>query len=1117
MRKRKTIGSRFPKSILAYKAFFGIPQSFIKTFAGCVLIIGLTACAGNSERVTESEVDGITASQAEKKTPDMKSEKLVGEDDTAALLENARHLRETQPDLFDGAKGIIVLGVAPASQAEAAGFQRGDVIVGYQGEPIDSTEALINRVAKVPLEQSVVVDIIRLGRGMQKRVHGGKLGIEIRNIGTQLEDELGRLNQAGNDANDHADYRKAIHFWEQGLTKARAASHRKRIGDFLGNLGEAYSALGQVTRAIEFYQQSLAIDREIGDRRGEGTDLNNLGVAYYSLGQFTRAIEFYQQALAIHREIGDRRGEGGALNNLGVAYSDLGQVPRAIDFYQQALAIHREIGDRRGGSADLNNLGEAYRDLGQVARAIEFYQQSLAIHREIGDPRGEGNTLGNLGMAYRALGQVPRAIDFYQQALAIHREIGDRRGEGKDLGNLGVAYSDLGQVPRAIDFHQQALAIHREIGDRRGEGNALGNLGEAYRALGQVTRAIDFYQQALAIHREIGDRRGEGIDLSNLGAAYHELGQVSRAIDFYQQALAIQSQVGDPDSLWRIWSNLRVAHHKLNHPTPAIFFGKQAVNLIQTLRAHIATLDKDLQKSFLKDKEVVYRDLADLLIEQSRLPEAEQVLAMLKEEEYFDFIRRDSNEDVRTTQASYTPIEQEWKQRYDKITGQLVQRGRDYDALKRKRKLTEAEQARFKTLEKDLTVANQAFSQTLKQLTQAFQSQTGEEAIDYGRMNLDSIKSEKRTLRRLGHGAVLIHTVMTDDKLHLLLTTPKIQIARAAPIGKKALNKKIQAFRAALLDKHTNPQPLARELYQILIAPLKADLIQAKAHTLMWYLDDTLRYLPLAALHDGEHYLIERYPVTVYTAAARNNLNNTTRVDWKVAGLGVSDAQHPFSPLTAVPTELEGIIKRDTGDSDGVLPGEVHLNSQFTADRLKTVLTQAYPVLHIASHFKLQPGDNSASFLLLGNNQHVTLEQIRNEPGYEFYDVDLLTLSACNTALGDKGKGQEVEGFATLAQKNGAQGVMATLWSVNDASTGIFMQNFYRIRQENATMSKAEALRQAQLRFIGRKGLEPRPEGTERGAVDPDDPNPTAKHGNTSTDYTHPYYWAPFIMMGNWL
>ena len=339
---------------------------------------------------------------------------------------------------------------------------------------------------------------------------------------------------------------KRISWLEAALAAARKLKDRAMQGVHLGNLGNAYVALGQARKAIECYEQAVVIARGIWDRRNEGVWLGGLGIAYKNLGEAGKAIEYYEQALTIASEIGDRRGEGNALGNLGLAHADLGEARKAIEYYKQRLTIAKEIGDRRGEGNVLGNLGMAYADLGETGKAIEYYKQHRAISREIGERRGEGNALGNLGNAYADLGEAGKAIDYYEMALAISREIGDRRGEGVDLGNLGQAYIDLGQTRKAIEYLQQALAIAREIGDKRNEGVWLGDLGIAYKNLGEPRKAIEFCEQQLVITRDIGDRRGEANALFNSSLTLHQLGEHSEAIEKAEDALQIYEQIESP-------------------------------------------------------------------------------------------------------------------------------------------------------------------------------------------------------------------------------------------------------------------------------------------------------------------------------------------------------------------------------------------------------------------------------------------------------------------------------------------------------------------------------------------------------------------------------------------
>jgi CHAT domain-containing protein len=298
---------------------------------------------------------------------------------------------------------------------------------------------------------------------------------------------------------------------------------------------------------------------------------------------------------------------------------------------------------------------------------------------------------------------------------------------------------------------------------------------------------------------------------------------------------------------------------------------------------------------------------------------------------------------------------------------------------------------------------------------------------------------------------------------------------------------------------------------------MAGDLRQAKAQTLMWSLDGALRYVPLAALYDGKQYLIEQYGVSVMTLASSTRLKDRPDQEWKVAGFGVTKGFEGASALPSVAAELAGIITTTPGDG-GVLAGEIELDDQFTQQSMRQTLLKHYPVVHIASHFRFQPGNDTKSFLLMGDGGHMSIAELKTSSNL-FGGVQLLTLSACNTGIGD---GAEVEGFGTLAQRQGARAVIASLWPVADESTSRLMQAFYRIRESSPGMTKLEALRESQLSLL-RGDVQAKPAaGSDRGVVSNRAPASTGLEAlsfptSAEAPYAHPYYWAPFFLMGNWL
>lgn len=275
-----------------------------------------------------------------------------------------------------------------------------------------------------------------------------------------------------------------------------------------------------------------------------------------------------------------------------------------------------------------------------------------------------------------------------------------------------------------------------------------------------------------------------------------------------------------------------------------------------------------------------------------------------------------------------------------------------------------------------------------------------------------------------------------------------------------------------------------KQLHNLLMpAEVEAMLEEAGVEHVILNLQGQLRYVPFAALYDGDQYLAEKYELSRFTFGDFDYEENDDLLSGG-AGFGMSDAVEGFQALPGVKNELDTIFSND--GEGGVFSGKPLLNADFTLDALKTVLQSPPSVLHIASHFDMRPGQDAGnSALLLGDGSHLTLNEINASPALSFEGVNLLVLSACSTARSTEGSGIEVEGLGAIAQLRGAEAVMATLWNVADDSTAEFMNTFYS-ELAKPDVNKAQALRIAQLSLL------------------------------KSEDYSHPYYWAPYILMGNW-
>jgi CHAT domain-containing protein len=313
---------------------------------------------------------------------------------------------------------------------------------------------------------------------------------------------------------------------------------------------------------------------------------------------------------------------------------------------------------------------------------------------------------------------------------------------------------------------------------------------------------------------------------------------------------------------------------------------------------------------------------------------------------------------------------------------------------------------------------------------------------------------------------------------------------------------------------------MAQELYKILIGPVKADLDQAQAETLVWSLDGALRYIPMAALYDGKKYLVESYNTVTLNPDGIDYLTDKPDLrNLSAAAMGISQEYEANLPsLPAVANELDDIVKDPKAqEAHGVLPGSILLDNQFTEKGMEKEMETSRSVVHIASHFVFKPGDNSKSYLLLagkdagGDGFHLTVADFSANQKLDLLDTDLLTLSACETGISSSASnGREVDGLGMTAQKKGAKAVISSLWAVDDASTGDLMADFYKRWAEGmGSVQKVEALRLAQLDLL-------------LGRVTPDIGVGARGFSNAKTGrdvpagFAHPYYWAPFVLMGNW-
>ena len=505
---------------------------------------------------------------------------------------------------------------------------------------------------------------------------------------------------------------------------------------------------------------------------------------------------------------------------------------------------------------------------------------------------------------------------------------------------------------------------------------------------------------------------------------------------------------------------------------------------------------------YLATVEYTYRNLADLLLKQDRILEAQQVLDLLKVEELSEYLRtvRGNSETAKGTDL------QKPEQNIIALSNELA----ELQKLALAGKLDPQQQPRLAFLTNNEKEYNKQFNAFLQ--TPAVQKEMQELRRTQSAQNVDIQKYNRLrgNLSKL-QNAALFYPLVLDDRLELILI-----IANAPPIRKTInlkrtdLNQAITSFLSNLRNPNSEVKPDAQKFYNWLIQPFEKELQQANIQTIVYAPDEGLRYIPLAALYDGKQWLVERYRINNITAASLTDFTPHTAPSIRVLA-AASTAKHDvkigdrtlsFSALPATKIEVDSIATK--------INTTKLVDRDFTEPALTGKLN-THNIIHLATHGHFEVGQPEQSFILLGDGKISTISDIG---GWTLTNVNLVVLSACETAIGGqggKGKGIEIFGLGYQIHNAGASAAIATLWKVSDVGTEKLMDAFYTAIK-TGKVSNVEALRQAQVAMItgNYEGL-----GEARGIVSIE-----ARPRTTSTvpaKISHPYYWAPFILIGNGL
>ncbi|PYS87578.1 MAG: hypothetical protein DMF62_12020 [Acidobacteria bacterium] len=918
------------------------------------------------------------------------------------------------------------------------------------------------------------------------------------------------------------------------LEEARVQIEKHPVGSFdlpiYQALGNVYIALNDRTKATEVLWKAYQVAKDRTPEEAINT-LMNYADAQIKLDTPKFAVAFYESALKRAQTAKLPKLEVNILNSLADLYLRLGQGAKSKPLLDDALAKLELLSDDSLKCQVLKNLGYFSYLSVRMQEALEYDERARILAEKLNNRSFMAAIAHDTALVYEFLNDYKRSESYFGQARLLAHENGDKVTELFALRGLAKSQAVNSEDAAALESYVAALALGNELIKtkrtkiREFALNLMNDFGNYAFAAAQYDTALMLFSKALDGARQWEIRASEATFLNNVAKIYEMNGDNKKALDNYNSSLVLSRSLGGKYGEATTLGNLMTIWSKMGNANFAAFYGKSSINIFQDFRKGMAGLSIEERQSYLKSIEGTYRGLASILISQGRIAEAEQVLTMLKEEELIDYVRRDDTVAKELLgKMAISDDERTAIQRYDTLAGQITAIGKQFSDLEDERKQFPAgefpKQAQYDKLKQELADASTAFEKFLEELKTKFgQNDARVVQVDSGlKKTLDRLKAKH---------TVAVSTIVGKDTLNIIVTTSKTQRAHTVKVTEEEINELVAKFRTALTSPQYDPRPAGQKLYDLIVKPIEVDLAGIKADTILWSLDGSLRYIPPAAFwNKGTGYLAERYANVMVNLASRDSLvfSSAKGQQLSILGVGVSKPTEGFSALTAVPDELDcivsdksvGMLSLKPQCVSGVLAGRKLLDEKFTLSNFEGELGR-YPIVHIASHFKLTPGDDKNSFLLLGGgtDRKFTVEKLRSEP---LTDVDLIVLSACNTATpgGARANGVEVEGFGSIAQKEGAKSVLATLWSVADTSTKDFMVEFYQLYGKEG-LSKADAMRRAQLKLMyGKYSASEAQKSRADDFVEAVDKTLPPFKTDPNAPFAHPFYWSPFTLIGNW-
>ncbi|MEO0206273.1 MAG: CHAT domain-containing protein, partial [candidate division WOR-3 bacterium] len=830
--------------------------------------------------------------------------------------------------------------------------------------------------------------------------------------------------------------------------------------------GWCYFMLYDYDNAMRNFNQAESLAYKLREPIKKLDALGALASLHSKIGNLTRAGKDLLKYLEIAEENDFLYNTARFYHQSASIYWDFGIYDSSAVFYRIAAELYSILRDDKQKGDCLRSLGSAYAIMGEYNNALNLYKEVIELSHNLKEERLEMETYLSLGQISNTLGDTTNAMDYFKKALQVANILGDIRTKGSILNTTGFDYYYLvvKDYDGALTYFEKVKEIGEFLPDLTLQGVAYANIGLCYARKRDFEKAIQYQTKAISLVKEIKDQYLEVQGYREISETYYDMKDYNQAIGYINKATLLAKKMSLPEFLWEHYYLKGKIYEAKTEIDSAIHYYSESKEIIKGLKAG---LTEEVKKLYMKgmNREDVFKRLATLLLKKGKSEEAFNVLEESKiqslKENLQGIVPQTPDEDLNILLQNY----QKQEEKIDKVEKMIQEE-------KQKEKINPY---KIDNLSKLIAQTQGEFNNVTGELRDKYY-------IVYGLMSVQPVElSDIRDT--IPPQSAIFEYFITDSVLYIFFASQKSIAVREMNITRDLLYKKVEYYLGAIKTKSDMDaiEEAGADLYQYLIKPFEDELDNYKELIVIPY--GYLHYLPFSSLVNEEgRFLIEKHTISY--------INSATFIDIVRRLLATKDLSD-FSILALV-------------DPDGSLPGarnegkilQAGLFPQskvliFENANRNNFLKEAsdYRIIHLATHGVLDSKDPSSSFIILNGGKEVdrfTIREIRNAMCDLLKRNDLIFLSACESAVesGNISVGRELTTLAEAFTMAGSPSLVAGLWQIADEASLKLVHEFYERLKRNE--SKAMSLREAQISLLN------------------------------SAEYSHPFFWAPFILIGDW-